>query len=901
IKSPPHFLNIPLSVIVVAHFAFAVAFLLLLHRIKKSSPLVTMKTLSNASKGPTSKVNGPAHLAARVPAVLWLIYCFACATFRPIVHGLLFVCMLVVACLFAAFVKQALVVAALAAFLWMSYYLVSPKNLEWAVTRWWLEACDWHRPVIKSGSVFAATRGDQELLTAIQGYLDQPTMARPLVGEIPLKLSGSVERGVCRHVYNRESEDRRTSLLCNCGYIGSGRTTLLQLTTVEAVRTLKTMVGEHVTPKEAQGKYRPLGFYVTFKDGPTPICADRAYLEAKTFPILTAIALRMAYSVVVPPKSDDVDHSKNSVDYRKFSRIIASQCDMTSDKDNFDRIIGALRRVLQWEGPMFIAIDEFKVPFAFRTPQECNDGLEKVCKHVLDDALPILKTPTVTHTVYASYFAVSLLDTIRFSMYSNRRLIGQAMPIIGVRDVAQLVNVGKVEPHREILGKRTKLGPLRPHQLLFLLHMALSTGTPEIMNDCVRGHARYKISEEDASPAQCFHPDSRMLPYMFWSRTHAQIPQKKDVTEEECICAAHLVAGSLAADIFDNRTSEDYRVLALDPELAASCTVIDVASTPRDNAASSEGCDESATRLFVSPLFLWSVLCCWPATGCSSIRVHVHALADTLTYHARLTTALVRVGETLVAHGGKEDPSHLLVCDQLIAKWMEVTNVGICELTFDALCLRLSCDFENPKEQAKSVKDILSRVCSNVADTIEAEVLGGRLERVDISNFPSFFIDGCAPIGELNGDDAVCMALEDALTAAKNALGDQYDEMSSAVDRLTLKHPRTTIPPSPGDTSHIRLQSALAKGHHFCFQPSNPNNQGEDGVVFLRNKGDDAQHSDDGREWTVLLLQCKFWLRDIVKEVPVIAKCRDSIAHLPATVVDADGKEHTLHYVRILV
>ncbi|CUF17117.1 multi-copy leucine-rich repeat protein, putative [Bodo saltans] len=440
-----------------------------------------IKTLSKATKGPTSMVNGPAHLAARVPAFLWLIYCFACATFRPTVHGLLFVCALVVACLFAAFVKQAFVVAALAAFLWMSYLLVWPKNLEWAVTRWWLEARDWYRPIVKSGSLFAAARGDQELLNAIQGYLDQPTIEKPLVGEIPLKLSGSVERGVCRHVCNRERERRRTSLLCNCGIGGTGKTTLLQLTTVEAVRTLKTMVDDHVTPMEAQGKYRPLGFFVTFKDGATPICADRVYLEAKTFPILTVIALRMAYSVVVPPSSSG---TTPFVDYKKFSRMIASQCDMTSDKDNFDRIIGALRRVLQWEGPMFIAIDEFKVPFAARTPQECNVGLEKVCKHLLDDAKVLLeKTPAVKHAVYASYIAVSMNDalyTVQFSKYSKRRLIAQTMPIIGLRDVAHLVNDGNS-------------GPLRPHQLLFLLHMALSTGTPGVMNECL---ARYKISEE---------------------------------------------------------------------------------------------------------------------------------------------------------------------------------------------------------------------------------------------------------------------------------------------------------------------------------------------------------------------------------------------------------------------
>ena len=85
--------------------------------------------------------------------------------------------------------------------------------------------------------------------------------------------------------------------------------------------------------------------------------------------------------------------------------------------------------------------------------------------------------------------------------------------------------------------------------------------------------------------------------------------------------------------------------------------------------------------------------------------------------------------------------------------------------------------------------------------------------------------------------------------------------------------------------------------------------------MFLRNSG-------EAPTWTVLVLQNKFWFKDTEtvkrserktrfpkrgntasarKEISVVAKWRDSIGHLPATVVDAEGKEHTLRYLRILV
>ncbi|CUG88877.1 Hypothetical protein, putative, partial [Bodo saltans] len=300
-------------------------------------------------------------------------------------------------------------------------------------------------------------------------------------------------------------------------------------------------------------------------------------------------------------------------------------------------------------------------------------------------------------------------------------------------------------------------------------------------------------------------------------------------------------------------------------------------------------------------------------------REHVHALAKSLSYHTDLANALVRVGATLVAHTVKDRKHrlHLSVCDQLIAKWTCATRVGIGQLTFEALCLHLSCVLEDKPREAKSVFEVLKCVCSKVANTIrDTMVQSGRLERMDIPNFPSVFFDSyAAKDAELKLNDSVSRdeAFQLSLAAAKGALGDaKYDELEEAADSLSQKHFRTTVPPSSGNTSYFRLQRALAKGHHFCFEPSNPNNQGEDGVVFLRNSG-------EAPTWTVLVLQNIFWFCDTQKVklqgkrrsqkaerangevISVVAKWRDSMGHLPATVVDADGKEHTLRYVRILV
>ncbi|CUG87709.1 multi-copy leucine-rich repeat protein, putative [Bodo saltans] len=228
----------------------------------------------------------------------------------------------------------------------------SQESLEKAVTDWLME----HQ--LKDGNVFAATVMDQKQLNDIQSYLDKPKMTRPVIGGVPLKLSGSVEHEVHRHVHERETSGlgaaNRTSLLCNSGIAGLGRQHCCSKQRLRACESLKTMVDEHVKTRgieEADNdELRPLGFYVTFKAGSTPIAVDDSEYSQKatSFPILTAIALRMVYSVVVPSTMTVVELEKFK-HFEKFSRIIAAHCDLDSDAENFaNHLSFCQRRIMFW-------------------------------------------------------------------------------------------------------------------------------------------------------------------------------------------------------------------------------------------------------------------------------------------------------------------------------------------------------------------------------------------------------------------------------------------------------------------------------------------------------------------------------------------------------------------------
>ncbi|CUG48225.1 Hypothetical protein, putative [Bodo saltans] len=157
----------------------------------------------------------------------------------------------------------------------------------------------------------------------------------------------------------------------------------------------------------------------------------------------------------------------------------------------------------------------------------------------------------------------------------------------------------------------------------------------------------------------------------------------------------------------------------------------------------------------------------------------------------------------------EEDPAHLPVCDQLITKWTCATRVGLAHLTCDALYLHLSCALDGREDDTKSVAQVLNSVCSNVASMIDVnlKVLGGRLERIDIPNFPSVYSDAFTA-KDAEHDDAVCKKLAETLASAKSALGDvKHNALQKAVDCLSEKAPRTrnAVPPSAGNTSYTRL------------------------------------------------------------------------------------------------
>ncbi|CUG84471.1 multi-copy leucine-rich repeat protein, putative [Bodo saltans] len=216
-------------------------------------------------------------------------------------------------------------------------------------------------------------RHHQELLDKMQRYMkgmseptDEDSGNVPVRGVIPFNFSNQVSRDVARHVREREKSGMRTSLLCNIGTAGSGQALLLHQITVEAVQMLDQMVGEHVeaaargSSKEGQYRRRPLGFYVTFNASLTSTDRDKHYLAADRYPILTAIALRVAYSVVVDP----------SIDYSTFAKRVAKYCNLANDEANFKCIVDALRSIWKWDGPMFRTLPEtVQMPSPRATPR----------------------------------------------------------------------------------------------------------------------------------------------------------------------------------------------------------------------------------------------------------------------------------------------------------------------------------------------------------------------------------------------------------------------------------------------------------------------------------------------------------------------------------------------------
>ncbi|CUG40638.1 multi-copy leucine-rich repeat protein, putative [Bodo saltans] len=736
------------------------------------------------------------------------------------------------------------------------------QALEDAVASYLTKASDdGFVPRLKDGNVFAALDAHQLQLNDMQRYVNETSrspnsdIVPPLYRGVRLQMSATVQRDVSRHVRDREIVcPLWTSLLCIGGSLGSGKTTRLHHTTVEAVRVLEEMVAECVEGDAKRRLYRPLGFFVTFSE---PADNSSSLSETRPFPVLTEIALRMAFAVLDDARRTDKPRAKFGT-YKHFRSTILQHCDYYKDTQNFECIIAALRTVLHWKGSMFIAIDDFNEPrlCPIKTADEflgvraVPEALENVCVRLLDNALPVMSGKK--HALYESYIAASVLqaaDIAALSKHPNRPLIFQQATMLSVKAAAKLLTT---EPN--VFSTQ--------HQIMFLVHVALCTFTPGLLGEC--------MSQPRTGRLFC----EGYFDEMFWNAKGHQVLPPNVATLGACLCAGMVITNRKNSSILGVHIKER-DVFSKAPELADSCIEVDnlTLGLPEDSY------HYYAKSVVVSPKFLRCLDSSWPQGRGSSTRTCVRAFASTLERHTRLATALVQVGSKLIAYGSvpRSNKRHEHVCGQLIDRWKDSTMDAFEQLTFCALWLQMSIVLE---VGSPNVTQILGRVSSGLAwgdrKRVGAGVKLGPLESIAARNFPSFFADAFSLCdSQQKNDDLLCSNMLKALDALKDD-----DDLRAAVADLTAMNPQP-LPLRTGDTSYERIQEALGKGNHFCFQSSNSNKNGEAGVVFLRNEVGE-------RVWTVLVLQSlRGWM--------------GPAGQLPATMVDGAGSVHTLRYVRILV
>jgi hypothetical protein len=187
--------------------------------------------------------------------------------------------------------------------------------------------------------------------------------------------------------------------------------------------------------------------------------------------------------------------------YSDFAQKLLNYCNLKVDLTNFKCIIGALRKALQWDGPMFIAVDELAMAVD-TSPAKVHRAVSDVCVNLLDAADPLRisdaekKLPlsaTIELGVYERYVCASVydaVDTVHLATGSARPIISQPMPLLGVRHLASSLTTwigcsrdkGGLELPSEyikIFGPRRGGGKeLTTRQLLFLIHLSLSSGNP---------------------------------------------------------------------------------------------------------------------------------------------------------------------------------------------------------------------------------------------------------------------------------------------------------------------------------------------------------------------------------------------------------------------------------------
>ncbi|CUG88209.1 multi-copy leucine-rich repeat protein, putative [Bodo saltans] len=689
---------------------------------------------------------------------------------------------------------------------------------------------------------------------------------------IPLKPSVSANTEVRAHIEQRRSAGQNDAApLCVCEDDVDEKYVQLLHTTAVATQMIRGVLRKNNSDDVARQRYRPLGFCISFRG-------------VEKYPILTVVALQMAFAIM--DCRQFARDSSSGMHYNYFSRELLDKCDLSNDQGNFERIIAAIRTVLKWDGPMFIAIENFT--WEFEGPN-MSTIFETVCRALLDKS-PLLPT-TVSQkgpVIYERYLAVSSspFDAASLVEKTNRHMIMQPTAVIELKDIfTALVNNGSNRPAKFLNHYYQKLFvsgrvDLTNMQLLFLIHLALNTGN--------QSHLAWCFSDTNS---RCYGFSSESV---FWlNRFGRMLLMKKSFTEDMCVGTCELVVGLCAQNMFDVVNS-DCPAFAFAKQLPKDVVVV----------------QGSPIRVLVTPQFIeLAMISEWPELGTRRfISNHAGHLFRTFKEHISLALTLNGISEQLIEFR----PSEL--CQRLVQRWIGTTAAILGGLTFRALCLRFACALCDGMTGSQLLSDVCSSVNSDGGVVFDVQFASGPLVVVErVANFPSMFMDAFRCCDDERHNIAVEKERQALLEELRQTELDNYQRarLDKAIHDL--------VPSAPSQqhadrvemrqSSYELIQEALAKGDHFSFQSNNPTprHRGDDGVIFLRETSDE-------RAWVVFLIETeqssygsvhrahKQRKKPSAKEARnKLRHWRDNVGPLPGDIADANGKVHKLRYVRILV
>jgi exonuclease VII small subunit len=661
----------------------------------------------------------------------------------------------------------------------------------------------------------------------------------PMIGLVPYVEPPMLSEAVNKHIALREAENAaaaRIAPLANFGAAGSGKTTLLYATAVRATMMLADAVKGH---KLDEWKHRPLGMYLSFNDKTSDsTVADRSF-EAR-------VAIRILYNVylhsdTVLPGEDERGPKLRFTQFGALFEEVAAK--------GINATITLLREAMDWQGPLFLAIDEVKKAFMrFDSSEEIQtaaEGLSQYCSDVLDARTEISchLSYTACPRIFSLYTSVSVYDALsitKMSTGSGRPVIGQPTVALNLFDLSALwklqrdaVQRKQAMPYRvdgavnfwEQLFER----PLDASELLLKkvlsnnstitqheedeLYMALlaKARTTFVALECIRPRSVSQIVDYLAdvkdSLSFSFKPGHRV----FWS-TNAKnetpgLPEGTTLYRRRL--AQCFVVGAHDVCLFSLDTAKatvDMRAVLLDPWLAGYCTLTNPVTT----------------RVVVSPKLLNAL-----AVRDAPDFAFLAALSDSLDADATKAKEFVLPFDVSSYSVPQSRQARLVAAAKAYDEWRKGVPRRFEEMMFYALGLRFQQLLDPPQlpqadAQPALVESVpLSRLLGTVSakswgDTTPLSVRAGPLRLVrGVQNFPAFHMDyfGDAPVGG--------------------------------------GHAAARVRPSP---SLAALQAALQAGESFCFLPENDSNHAEDGVFFLR----DAEGAGGaGPRWLVVLMQYK--------------------------------------------